>query len=581
VADSTATRDDREQPIAAREPSLAFARMSPYLVLLAPVVFWIVNQLVGRFQAIGPLFSLLLAVAVVMMVRRASRGALPDHVFAATSTARLDVDPDDLARFMVKAESLVLGIFAIVLTVIIMKQMTFPDAAFERAMKAIGCFIVLATLLGLALRYLVTQVLADHPYPRLGVSVGALLFMFYLIGGQFHSNTIRQQMVEISASADRDRQIERLGSRIYEKDEEGNTLLHGAAERNDSSLFEALLAKGFDINVPNSKGETPFLLLVKNSRFMDSQRSAERRELVQRLIDQGADIQVRDADGRGLLELAIFAQNALLIDLFMDLGLDLNARNRWGRTPFMEAVRWQAYEEQVSRGRSSQKSDPNPALLRRMIEKGADVQARDNLGESALSYLKAAPTVLEILQSAGQDPNAAAANGTSMWSELRDQPAPVVIATAARFPDIRMPVRPDGKPGKGPLHVFAEDAHPVLVEYGQTPLHVVARTHKGTPADRLKIAQLLIDAGAHADPRTSYAVTPLMEAARQAPEFVEFLIAQGADVNATARVNSLHNVDTPHSVLDWFVEQRNEPGVEVLKRAGARTAAELPPEKRP
>ncbi len=78
---------------------------------------------------------------------------------------------------------------------------------------------------------------------------------------------------------------------------------------------------------------------------------------------------------------------------------------------------------------------------------------------------------------------------------------------------------------------------------GETPLHLVSR------AGNIEAAKLLLKAGAKVDARESFGEqTPLMWAVvRRHPEMVQFLIEQGADVNARAAIRDYQRVATAES----------------------------------
>src|SRR5690606_33788265 len=78
---------------------------------------------------------------------------------------------------------------------------------------------------------------------------------------------------------------------------------------------------------------------------------------------------------------------------------------------------------------------------------------------------------------------------------------------------------------------------------GETPLHLVAR------AGNIEAARALLKAGAKVDPREKFGEqTPLMWAVvRRHPAMVDFLLEQGADVNARSAVRDYQRVATAES----------------------------------
>ena len=179
-----------------------------------------------------------------------------------------------------------------------------------------------------------------------------------------------------------------------------------------------------------------------------------------------------------------------------------------------------------------------PEVARLLIERGADVNARDRDGVSVLS-------------------TAALLGQTEIATLLIDRGA-----------DLREDV---DRRGLGPLHMAASRGHAEVVSLllargaplegrqpeGVTPLHLAASR------GRLAAAQVLVTAGAdpNARSRTDWAPTPLLGALRGAgPEMVELLLAHGADPNAA----------TPQGVsaLQAAVESGDSAAVELLLARG-------------
>jgi ankyrin repeat protein len=130
------------------------------------------------------------------------------------------------------------------------------------------------------------------------------------------------------------------------------------------------------------------------------------------------------------------------------------------------------------------------AEAKRLIAAGADVNAKNNYGINAMLLAAdiASTELIELLLKAGADANSA---------------------------------NPDG----------------------ETALHLVAR------AGNIEAAKLLLKAGAKVDPREKFGEqTPLMWAvARRHPAMVEFLLTQGADVNARSAIRDYPRVATAES----------------------------------
>jgi ankyrin repeat protein len=208
-------------------------------------------------------------------------------------------------------------------------------------------------------------------------------------------------------------------------------------------------------------------------------------------------------------------------------------------------------------------------LIAQLIDKGANVNARNHSGYARILGSAYEPELFDLLVQRGADLFVAQDSGASIWSELKYQPSSVVIIFADKLAELRTPKKTDGKPGSGPLHVFALESRVDLVAYflkrgvyaderddsGNTPLHL---------AKDITIVSLLLNAGADPNARNAVDATPLMKASRYPPTALRLLIAKGADVNAVTK-----GTGKEKHVLDYFTEANNLEGLQILVHAGA------------
>jgi cytohesin len=158
-----------------------------------------------------------------------------------------------------------------------------------------------------------------------------------------------------------------------------------------------LLAFGADVNTVGPFG-APLHIAAERGRL----------DLVQVLIERGADVNIRDSQGRTPLHAAAIGGNAEVIRLLIKLGADVNARDNYGETPLHlvaaegAAYPHPSYEEAAKalldagadvNARNADGKTPlhiasvgNPALVKLFIERGADVNAQDNSGKTPLHY---------------------------------------------------------------------------------------------------------------------------------------------------------------------------------------------------
>ena len=158
----------------------------------------------------------------------------------------------------------------------------------------------------------------------------------------------------------------------------------------------------------------------------------------------------------------------------------------------------------------------NPAVLRKLVEAGADVAATDSNGETPLHLAAGSnenPAVLEALLAAGAD---VLATDNPGWTPLHS-------ASGNKGPALINALLSAGADPTAPASgLFA----------GLTPLHLAAETN-----ENLAVLKMLIAAGADPMARTEKGRTPLHSAAAfNSAAVVEALIADGAAVEVRDEV---------------------------------------------
>ena len=192
--------------------------------------------------------------------------------------------------------------------------------------------------------------------------------------------------------------------------------------------------------------------------------------------------------GRTPLHRAAGFNNPAFITALLDAGADIEARDRWGRTPLHHTAGagWHS-----------------PGVITALLDAGADIKARDGNGQTPLhkaAAIDTKPGVITALLVAGADPKARDADGMTPW---------------------------DLAP-KGSNAYWLLGDPKARDERGATPLHYSVRRYRN-PA----IIAWLLASGADIEARTEQGETPLHWAAQYGnPAFITALLDAGADPKA-------------------------------------------------
>jgi|GEM_PF-2021325 len=150
---------------------------------------------------------------------------------------------------------------------------------------------------------------------------------------------------------------------------------------NRIDMVEYLLSKGADIDSEATPGMTP---LMSSCRLGD-----ENLKMTKYLLKHGASVKKKDSRDNSVLVYAIRGCFQSLeageksppphetITLILSKGVPANDKNSEGMTPLMAELRgWAGC------------FGCNPAVVKLLIDKGADVNAADNKGKTAIDYAR-------------------------------------------------------------------------------------------------------------------------------------------------------------------------------------------------
>jgi ankyrin repeat protein len=163
------------------------------------------------------------------------------------------------------------------------------------------------------------------------------------------------------------------GADVNAQDENGNTPLHLLTNtiRNIASI-KLLVEKGASINIKNKEGINAFSKAIELARY----RNIDNEQTINFLIEQGADVNTEDENKvTPLMKIISIGEtqglNLELIKKIITNGANIDAYDKNGKTALHYAM------EQKSRYE-------NRKLIKLLIEKGADVNVQDNEGNTPL-----------------------------------------------------------------------------------------------------------------------------------------------------------------------------------------------------
>jgi ankyrin repeat protein len=127
------------------------------------------------------------------------------------------------------------------------------------------------------------------------------------------------------------------GAQLNTKDEQGETALIHAVDRGDVEVVDALLQAGADASVRDAKGVTALMLAleeVPGYRVARSETLPKRRVEAARLLlaANAGDVNVQNENGETLLMRAAGLGETEIVRLLLDKGADVNRTDVFGNT---------------------------------------------------------------------------------------------------------------------------------------------------------------------------------------------------------------------------------------------------------
>lgn len=196
-------------------------------------------------------------------------------------------------------------------------------------------------------------------------------------------------------------------------DMQGWTPLHHSAAaiegklENQESVIKLLLKNGANINAKTMYGETPFELASLHQHL----------RICKILLNAGQDVNCVYKNGNTALHHAVVNKIESVVKLLLKKGAKHNAQNDFGETPF-ELASYHQYSHicEILQEKTLELNESlncavwncNRKEMERLIEKGADVNSEDKLGQTPLhvAAIKAIESIVRFLLKKGANINA-------------------------------------------------------------------------------------------------------------------------------------------------------------------------------
>ena len=164
--------------------------------------------------------------------------------------------------------------------------------------------------------------------------------------------TAADTLVEAVKAGDRDAAFVMIadGADVNESEPNGTTALHWAVYREDVDLVERLIERGANPSTVNGFGSSPMMEAAVNGNAA----------IVGLLLEAGADPDSANPENQTALMAAARTGNVDAAKLLLDAGAGVNRREDWGH---QSALMWAASQKQ-------------PEMVKLLVEHGADVDAR-------------------------------------------------------------------------------------------------------------------------------------------------------------------------------------------------------------
>ena len=339
-----------------------------------------------------------------------------------------------------------------------------------------------------------------------------------------------------------------------------NVAIHGL--ENQEKMVDLLIANGADVNVKDDKGKSPLHFAI-----FDSDANLN---IINTLIAKGADINAEHLH-MSPFEMAAARDNIPVAKLLLSKGFVPNLEKAGSVAAVFNSTRFMEFL--LSRGLNVNAAnnlrratllhaavDGNAAsMVKFLLSKGADVNAKNVDGMTPLQLAKAKNKALAVMVLSGEaDEKYVDEDGSTL---LHHAAAHDMADCVTKLLEKGVSVNVKNKVGMTPLHFAASNnsvnAAKILLEKGarqlknakgENPLHLAAKYNSAA------VAELLLEKGAKVGVKDKDGYTPIVFAVENNhPEVAKVLLDHGADSDVYSKSGEGLGLD--HKLIGYAIKK--------------------------